>query len=140
MSLSNIQIAWFVLIPGPIEQLQKAANQNQGGNLAYCELAKGIIEARNALFLSLAIGAIAAIGASYTFDEASKMASYTYMTLATSGLTIAALAGTKLFHDALRIKALLKISPKEATQQLPLRHIPKDAERISNLDSPRNRI
>lgn len=100
MSLS--EIARFVLIPGRLETLQDAANQ--GHNLAYYSLAKGMIQARNILFFTVAMGAMATIGASYTCNGDHKITCYTSMTLGASALTIAALVATSLFHDAQILK------------------------------------
>lgn len=92
MSMTNIEAVKFVMIPGTLEQIEKAAHQ--GGNMAVAGEMMGMKHVRNGFYVLTAMTTIAAIATAMADKETTMR--YIGTTVATVGVGLTTFVGKKL--------------------------------------------
>ena len=90
MTMSNIDAVMFALTPGAAEQIMEEANRS--GNAAWLGMATGVKYARDAVYIGVALVAIAALGAAFT------AAIGTATLVASIGASLTTFAAVKLYE------------------------------------------
>lgn len=100
--MSNTQAILLAFLPGCVEVLEQ--HSIQAGNMAWDGMAKGVKYARNALYGSIALVAIASIGIARSNNP---MIKYPCAVIVISGAILAILSAKKLYDDTSLIQRLI---------------------------------
>lgn len=101
MLVSNLQVALFVLAPGAAESLESRANID--GNMAWQGIAKSVKYTRNALYIGIALTALATFSMCFAESVEKKIICGSLIGL---GLTLVAWSAKKLYDEAGEIRRI----------------------------------